>query len=526
MKHPARLFLVTAILLLAAACSRQQRCTRVMDEAAQHAATAPDSTLLLLDQIASDAAHSTDAGLRARYTLLRAQAAWRCYQDMPPDTALAATVDYYRRPMRQPDLCTAIYYRAMPLYEQGRTTEAATLLTEGVHMAEALADDSLRSKYYESLCMVNEHAKCYEQWLYWAKKFMQHAYHINRVQHVVTALNEMSGAYGCLGRQDSSLVYLLRSLPLLGRTTKAARAMMLANVGCKYLVAHDYAQAEHYLLASIKVVPRANALSALGDVYAARNDTTTADSLWNVAMQTATPQLRLLTLRSVLESHLGNGDAARLRQLYDDIRHLEDSLSAAANTKQIAEIQVSYDRERAVAHYYRLLSAILAVLLLFVVVSVAMWMYYHRKVREYVSAIELNRQEIDRYQRQIEMLKTSGKGHDDEIARLNRRIATLQTDISMRIGRGKEVYETIRENGKLPAADSSSESCLIAYYSVSHYAAYQQWMATYSGLSPRLLTYLILQDMGYDDNQIAAILSVESSTIRSIKSRLKKRQKG
>jgi len=292
------LFLPLTACLLLCCSTRQHTFDQILAEAKQHVASAPDSTLLLLDQI-PDAAHSDHQAIRANYTLLRAQAAWRLYTDMPSDTALASTVDFFRHPVCQPELCTAIYYRAMPLYEQGRHAEATALLLEGEQMAEEIANDSLRSKYYESLCMANENAKCYDYWLTYAKKFLDHSIHINNVEYIVRALNEVSGAFGKLGQRDSSMAYLLKTVSMLEKTTTSDKALMLANVGCKYLLEQEYDLAEQYLLASIHIVPRAYALSALGDVYAFRKETQKADSVWNLALQTATPNMRLLTLRSM-----------------------------------------------------------------------------------------------------------------------------------------------------------------------------------------------------------------------------------
>ena len=302
--------------------------------------------------------------------------------------------------------------------------------------------------------------------------------------------------------------------------------MMLANIGCKFLSEEEPDKAEQYLLASIQAEPRANALSALGDLYAQRGERQKADSLWRMALQTSTPAMKLLTLRSMLEQRLNNSnDSDELTSLYSSIRQLEDSLNLAANTETIAEIQAKYDKERSLSRYYRYLSYILAALFCIVIVFVATWFYYHRKLKGYVSIIEKNHRKIAEYKSQIETLTTLGKESSSEIDWLNGKIRELQADINMRIGKGKIVYETILAKEKLPSNDPSGESCLIAYYSVLKYSVYQEWIKAYSGLSTRLLTFLVLKDMGFDDAKIANILSVENSTIRSIKTRLKKRLK-
>ena len=188
--------------LLLCSCSRQHAFIHTLREAELHMTTAPDSTLQLLDQIA-DAACSNDYAVRARYTLLRAQASWRLYAKTPSDTALASTVAFFRNPIRQPELCTAIYYRAMPLYEHGEHAEATALLIEGERMAEDIGNDSLCSKYYESLCMVNENAHCYDNWLHYAKKFLRHSLFINNVEYIIRGMNEVQALLANWGRETA-----------------------------------------------------------------------------------------------------------------------------------------------------------------------------------------------------------------------------------------------------------------------------------------------------------------------------------
>ena len=55
-------------------------------------------------------------------------------------------------------LCRAYYYHAMTLYERDRHDEALLILKKGEHLTRDLNDLLQLSKYYESLCMVNDYA--------------------------------------------------------------------------------------------------------------------------------------------------------------------------------------------------------------------------------------------------------------------------------------------------------------------------------------------------------------------------------
>ena len=55
---------------------------------------------------------------------------------------------------------------------------------------------------------------------------------------------------------------------------------------------------------------------------------------------------------------------------------------------------------------------------------------------------------------------------------------------------------------------------------------WQQWEHTYHPLTPAQYVFLILQDdLNYDDNTIAQILDVKPASLRTVKSRIKVREK-
>ncbi len=109
--------------------------------------------------------------------------------------------------------------------------------------------------------------------------------------------------------------------------------------------------------------------------------------------------------------------------------------------------------------------------------------------------------------------------HHEEIMALNTQIQMMRQQTNEQLGRGKEVFDTVIAGGKLQS--TNKEHYLIEYYSVLRYEQYALWMSEYKDLTARLLTYLILQDMGKSDTEIQDILSITYSSLRSIKTRLK-----
>ena len=68
--------------------------------------------------------------------------------------------------------------------------------------------------------------------------------------------------------------------------------------------------------------------------------------------------------------------------------------------------------------------------------------------------------------------------------------------------------------------------CLIDYYAQLRPKRWQEWERTYSSLTPAQYIFLILQDdLHYDDDTIAQMLAVKPASLRTLRSRLKGREK-
>lgn len=192
--------------------------------------------------------------------------------------------------------------------------------------------------------------------------------------------------------------------------------------------------------------------------------------------------------------------------------------------EKIAELQHQYEKQATNRRHYQLLAYLFGILLLAILMVLVILYFNRRRIEQFNSILDLNAQTIEQAQQRIEVLSQESEAHDKEINRLNDKITSARRSTNERLGRGKEVFDLITAGGKLPPS-ADDENSLIEYYSVSHYATFHQWTTGYDHLTARLYTYLILQDMGKQDDDIAQILCVSPSAVRSIKSRVKARKK-
>ena len=76
------------------------------------------------------------------------------------------------------------------------------------------------------------------------------------------------------------------------------------------------------------------------------------------------------------------------------------------------------------------------------------------------------------------------------------------------------------------ARTAKEQQCLVDYFAQLRPKRWQEWEHKYSGLSTAQYIFLIMQDdLHFDDEAIATALNVKRTSVRSMRSRIKGREK-
>ena len=527
-----RWFIFLMLLVLVVGCrQRTFDCTLAeADAVMEHNA---DSAYTLLQQI-PDAATSGNEATRAFYALLTNQAAYKLYKPVLPDSLMQAAVNYYRQTNNLPLLCRACYYRAMPLYEQGRHDQALQLLKEGEQIATELNDLLQLSKYYESLCMVNDRSRNNDLMLKYAKLFSDNAFLLNDSVLIARGFCHVSTALIRMGKLDDSKKSILKTLPYLQGMDSIGRAYILTNVGCTLHEEGDRETARHYLELSLNTHPRPNTYAELGMIYAEEGNDDEAMKCWEKGQQSDNPNIVLYTLNAVFKHYKQKNDLLNALTTLEQIHHLKDSVNRASEKAKVAEIQLKYDKQVVENRLYKVLTWTFGGALVVLVLAVCAVGYHRRTVKVFTNRLDESFQTIRKIQQQIDQLEDekqrqevksekASETYAKKIEALKKKLADIRREVYDRIGRGREVFDSVQANKAIQYRDD--ENCLIEYYSVFHHSDYHRWLDDYNELTPRLLTYLILQNMGKIDAEIEQILSINHTSLRSLRSRLNAKSK-
>lgn len=297
------------------------------------------------------------------------------------------------------------------------------------------------------------------------------------------------------------------------------KAYILTNMGSMSYQFGDIDAAEKYLSESLKLYPMPHTYAELGNVYADMGKIQEAERYWQEALKTDDAQTILNVLPSMQERYEQQQDYRSALAMSERIHQIKDSLTQTSEQATLAEIQHRYDRQVVESKYYKVLAWLFGSILLLVALSLGSLYVYRRTVRKYTSQLSAKEEIIRDAQRKIALLSNMDGEHSEEITALQKQITTLQKQTNEQLGQGMDIYNKIANGGKLSSTDN--EQYLIEYYSVLRYETYSTWMKEYKDLSARLITFLILTDMGKSNSEIEEILSITNSSLRSIKIRIK-----
>ena len=555
MKRVMQYLFPLLLLLLSCSCSQQARIERALSLAEDVVERRADSALMHLGGIADIVERGDDAS-RALYGLLLTEAKYRQDEDRPDSLlpVIRSSEELFGGAGDRLHQERSMYYHAMMLYQLDDHGQATIKLKEGEYLSEQLRDSVFLSKYYESLCMVNYNSKNFQEMLQYAKKFMSISIMEGDASNIVRGYDHVSGAFLRLGMPDSSFCYLGQVERFLSRCDSSTRAIALNNLGDAFYRSGHYDIARKYLLQALRLRPLPVIFKTLGDVYYRENDTVQALSCWKEAMKTPNATLHVSVMESFFNYYIVTNNAKCASDMHKRIVELKDSISSASEMSKLAEIQKKYDYQIVVNRYYRLFSVIIIVASAIVLLAVTFSHYYRRKVRHFESVIEQNESLITAYLRRIDeitlaansyrqqkkqsdtlveeyrhkadIFKEMADSYDAEIGRLKKKITEVKQNSVERLALGMKMYEMVMNQKRLPQDHKDNEPCFVEYFVTLHADVYAKWERKYSKLSLRLLTYLILEQMAFSDEEIACCLGVNKSSLRTIRARLRERQQG
>lgn len=548
-----RLIWFLPISLFIVSCSQNEICSS-LKTAEDIINDNPDSTLSILREIDNDALK--DNQLKALYGLLYTSANIKKQKVPDNDSLIDYSIQFFENNNDSYHLADSYYYKGMMCYVKKQLEVSAHYLKKAESLSIKYGYSRITNKIYERLSYLNYITDNKALTLEYSKKYLNSSIELKDRTLISRAFVMVASSYAAVNLSDSAYYYLESGLRYIDGVDSVLKADILVDVGEMYYEKGDLDLSENNALQSDSIHPNPHAKMLLGKIEYQRGDRIKAKKYWDHALSINDVKVKKELYKIVANYYAETGN-------YDDAYVISlklDSLNDAINisSKTVQELQLKYDRAKSESELYQKILYALVIAFLASIGLLTFLRFHQRRVRSYnstintltnknesykseiesfsekvnmyqheiglyVSKVSNYEEEISKNIEKIKLLKTSDRSKQKEIDELKDNISTFYKSIMSELQKGYTIYEIIKNRKPIVHYSDEDLNSLVDFYKIINNKVFSGWLERYTPLSVRQYVFLILEDLGYDDYDIADVLGVSDTTVRSTRSRIKKK---
>lgn len=533
------LYVLIIVAIFFISCISSDRNRLILLQAESCIDNLPDSALALLDDI--DYETITSQENQAVYALLYTQAKYKL-EDIPEtDSLIDFAISFFKSNGDDRRLAMSYYYKGAVNYDRGEYKTSMINLKEAEMLVDVSSDDDLANKIYQMLAYVNYASGNKDLSLKYSKYFFESSLRLKQQELIVHGMVMVSSSFSTLNQPDSSFTYLERVLkmPELSKLSDSLlKAGVWSNVSGMYLNKGDHVQAEFFARKADSIASTAHAKMLLGKIMKEKNCMDSAMFYWEEALK-KTEDLKLKRQLCELLSEC-YAKANRHQDAYT-VHALLDSLNKDVNTNNVTmqRLQADYDIHNLESQQVEKIIILCAIIICFLCGIVCFLFYYKYRVRQYNQRISVSSDMIEACidkinvfekkneanTRKIRQLKYSDGVKQKEIEILNAKLTESPNCVKDELSRGREFYNKIINKARLVPYSDDDLVALIEFYKIVKCSEYCDWVKKYGNLTQKQILFLISEDAGLSDCEIADSLCIAETSVRSIRSRIKSKGK-
>ena len=549
----SRLIWFLPISLFIVSCSQNEICSS-LKTAEDIINDNPDSTLSILREIDNDALK--DNQLKALYGLLYTSANIKKQKVPDNDSLIDYSIQFFDNNNDSYHLADSYYYKGMMCYAKKQLEVSAHYLKKAESLSIKYGYSRITNKIYERLSYLNYITDNKALTLEYSKKYLNSSIELKDRTLISRAFVMVASSYAAVNLSDSAYYYLESGLRYIDGVDSVLKADILVDVGEMYYEKGDLDLSENNALQSDSIHPNPHAKMLLGKIEYQRGDRIKAKKYWDHALSINDVKVKKELYKIVANYYAETGN-------YDDAYVISlklDSLNDAINisSKTVQELQLKYDRAKSESELYQKILYALVIAFLTSIGLLTFLRFHQRRVRSYnstintltnknetykseiesfsekvnmyqheiglyVSKVSNYEEEISKNIEKIKLLKTSDRSKQKEIDELKDNISTFYKSIMSELQKGYTIYEIIKNRKPIVHYSDEDLNSLVDFYKIINNKVFSGWLERYTPLSVRQYVFLILEDLGYGDYDIADVLGVSDTTVRSTRSRIKKK---
>ena len=518
--------IVWIIIIIAALAGCNEKCHPLLKEAADIIHQRPDSALALISRVDTTSLSEAD---RMEYRLLKIMTDYIVLHQADGDSLITTCVDYYDKHGDAWHRGRAYYYRGgIRRHLLGRTFDAIKDYKVAETIAEDVDDELLKNMVYDNLAYANYNCFNHLLILEYSQKYLESSRRMNDSFMTLRGLQFCASAYAYMDQRDSAYAYIFRSMDYIDLADSILRADIYQNIAAMYEERGDVENAKKYLekWRNDKAASNFKGYETMARLLEAQGHYQEAIEAAKKCLTEKDPLVRNHSMEVLSRLYEKTGDMNAALDMKRQKDAFTDSVMKANHSLEIADWQKKFDEKRWEERSHQQMMKAGIVLLSFLFVLTIGILCYWRRGRSLRFRLDEHARRITENQAEIERLQQIGEASEQAIADLKMQIEDSRQRIASKLLTGTRQFVKLQR--KEPVADMTAEErqCLIDYFAQLRPKRWQQWEHTYNPLTPAQYVFLILQDdLNYDDNTIAQILDVKPASLRTLRSRIKVRER-
>lgn len=510
-----------------------------------------DSAKAVISELSVDGV--SDKSVLAYYNMLGYQIEFRQGNVPANDSMIDYSIEYYKGEDNHEKLARSYYYKGRIVYERGRLKEGVVCMKEAEEYSKDIKDYVLKSRIESILANWNLYGGKSVLALEHGKQAVKYAELSDDKEGLLYSITSLMVIYESLNMDDSARYYKDKCPPLIPYIPEIDRAVFLANMADDHAII-GIEKAKEYAFQSLKIKELGSTYRILSDIYIAEGNMKEAERSLSRGLEICDDDLQLeinlLNDMSELKQLVGQTDeAARLSK---QVIEMSDSLQRKWDNDSIQEAQQTFIAEKDSQNSKRKISKISIAASVIVVVLLVVFcpaIYYNVRKRRRARLIIDNQQELISSQEEqisvqqeaitgyekaavatackMEKLKAKEQEHKHTADNLRRNMKNMEKRherdmeevherMAGRMAEGHRLWKILDGGGKM-VAWTKDERDLFAEY----YKTVRPEFAGPSSLSPSMIFYQMLLDMGKSEEEIMVVMGMSLRALRTMKSRMK-----
>lgn len=498
----------------------------MLKEAADIIHQHPDSARVLINKV--DTTSLSEADL-AEYHLLKVMTDYIVLHQADGDSLVTTCVDYYDKHGDAWHRGRAYYYRAgIRRHLLGRTFDAIKDYKVAETIAEDADDELLKNMVYDNLAYANYNCLNPLLILEYSQKYLESSRKMNDSVMILRSLQFCASAYAYMDQSDSAYACIFRSMDYIDLADSILRADIYHNIAAMYEQKGDTENARKYLekWKNDKSASSYKGYETMARLLEAQGHYQEAIETARKCLTEKDPLMRSHSMEMLSKLYEKIGDKSAALDMKRQKDAFTDSIMKANHSLEIADWQQKYDEERSEKRvHHRMMEMMCVIVIAVVLLVIGIW-WHRRRIHKMGFQLNENARQITESQTEIERLQQSGEASEQTIAELNRQIESSRERISNKLLIGTRAFVKLQEKECISNMSVDERHCLLDYFAQLRPKRWQVWERTYTSLTPAQYVFLILQDdLHYDDDTIAQMLDVKPASLRTLRSRIKGRER-